>query len=102
MTGSIRNFEKLNFTPKSSVFCFSQGQTSEYDRLAQKCILAAFGTYLSVLHLNALMTLMKSLAVNEVASIGALLGSVSDTGTGSLLEKMHLLFTGPCTRKRPL
>ena len=35
MTGSIRNFEKLNFTPKSSVFCFSQGQTSEYDRLAQ-------------------------------------------------------------------
>ena len=36
MTGSIRNFEKLNFTPKSSVFCFSQGQTSEYDRLAQK------------------------------------------------------------------
>ena len=37
-----------------------------------------------------------------VSSIGALLGSVSDTGTGSLLEKMHLLFTGPCTRKRPL
>ena len=35
MTGSIRNFEKLNFTPKSSVFCFSQGQTSKYDRLAQ-------------------------------------------------------------------
>ena len=34
MTGSIRNFEKLNFTPKSSVFRFSQGQTSEYDRLA--------------------------------------------------------------------
>ena len=34
MTGSIRNFEKLNFIPKSSVFCFSQGQTSEYDRLA--------------------------------------------------------------------
>ena len=34
MTGSIRNFEKLNFTPKSSVFFFSQGQTSEYDRLA--------------------------------------------------------------------
>ena len=34
MTGSIRNFEKLNFTPKSIVFCFSQGQTSEYDRLA--------------------------------------------------------------------
>ena len=34
MTGSIRNFEKLNFTPKSSVFCFSRGQTSEYDRLA--------------------------------------------------------------------
>ena len=34
MTGSIRNFEKLNFTPKSSAFCFSQGQTSEYDRLA--------------------------------------------------------------------
>ena len=34
MTGSIRNFEKLNFTPKLSVFCFSQGQTSEYDRLA--------------------------------------------------------------------
>ena len=34
MTGSIRNFEKLNFTPKSSVFSFSQGQTSEYDRLA--------------------------------------------------------------------
>ena len=34
MTGSIRNFEKLNFTPKSSVFCFSQGQTSKYDRLA--------------------------------------------------------------------
>ena len=34
MTGSIRNFEKSNFTPKSSVFCFSQGQTSEYDRLA--------------------------------------------------------------------
>ena len=36
MTGSIRNFEKLNFTPKSSVFCFSQGQTSKYDRLAQQ------------------------------------------------------------------
>ena len=35
MTGSIRNFEKLNFTPKSSVFCSSQGQTSKYDRLAQ-------------------------------------------------------------------
>ena len=35
MTGSNRNFEKLNFTPKSSVFCFSQGQTSKYDRLAQ-------------------------------------------------------------------
>ena len=34
MTGSIRNFEKLNFTPKSSVFCSSQGQTSKYDRLA--------------------------------------------------------------------
>ena len=34
MTGSIRIFEKLNFTPKSSVFCFSQGQTSKYDRLA--------------------------------------------------------------------
>ena len=35
MTGSIRNFEKLNFSPKSSVFRFSQGQTSKYDRLAQ-------------------------------------------------------------------
>ena len=34
MTGSIRNFEKLNFTPKLSIFCFSQGQTSKYDRLA--------------------------------------------------------------------
>ena len=34
MTGSIRNFEKLNFTPKLSAFCFSQGQTSKYDRLA--------------------------------------------------------------------
>ena len=34
MTCSIRNFEKLNFTPKSSVFCSSQGQTSKYDRLA--------------------------------------------------------------------
>ena len=34
MAGSIRNFEKLNFTPKLSVFCFSQGQTSKYDRLA--------------------------------------------------------------------
>ena len=34
MTGSIRNFEKLNFTPKLSVSCFSQGQTSKYDRLA--------------------------------------------------------------------
>ena len=34
MTGSIRNFEKLNFTPKLSVFCSSQGQTSKYDRLA--------------------------------------------------------------------
>ena len=34
MTGSIQIFEKLNFTPKSSVFCFSQGQTSKYDRLA--------------------------------------------------------------------
>ena len=34
MTCSIRNFEKLNFSPKSSVFCFSQGQTSKYDRLA--------------------------------------------------------------------
>ena len=38
MTGSIRNFEKLNFTPKSSVFCFSQGQTSKYDRLAHKLL----------------------------------------------------------------
>ena len=36
MTGSIRIFEKLNFTPKSSVFCFSQGQTSKYDRLAHR------------------------------------------------------------------
>ena len=35
MTGSIRNFEKLNFTPKLSVFCSSQGQTSKYDRMAQ-------------------------------------------------------------------
>ena len=34
MTGFIRNFEKLNFTPKLSAFCFSQGQTSKYDRLA--------------------------------------------------------------------
>ena len=34
MTGSIRIFEKLNFSPKSSVFRFSQGQTSKYDRLA--------------------------------------------------------------------
>ena len=34
MTCSIRNFEKLNFTPKSSIFCSSQGQTSKYDRLA--------------------------------------------------------------------
>ena len=34
MTGSIRNFEKLNFTPKLSVFCFSQVKTSKYDRLA--------------------------------------------------------------------
>ena len=34
MTGSIRNFEKLNFIPKLSVFCFSQGQTSKSDRLA--------------------------------------------------------------------
>ena len=39
MTGSIRNFEKLNFTPKSSVFCFSQGQTSKYDRLAHFLLL---------------------------------------------------------------
>ena len=36
MTGSIRNFEKLNFTPKLSAFCFSQGQTSKYDRLEQE------------------------------------------------------------------
>ena len=34
MTCSIRNFEKLNFTSKSSIFCSSQGQTSKYDRLA--------------------------------------------------------------------
>ena len=34
MTGSIRIFEKLNFTLKLSVFCFSQGQTSKYDQLA--------------------------------------------------------------------
>ena len=34
MTGSMQIFEKLNFTPKSSVFCFSQGQTSKYDRMA--------------------------------------------------------------------
>ena len=40
MTGSIRIFEKLNFTPKSSVFCFSQGQTSKYDRLAQMLVKA--------------------------------------------------------------
>ena len=39
MTGSIRNFEKLNFTPKSSVFCFSQGQTSKYDRLIYPFVL---------------------------------------------------------------
>ena len=36
MTGYIRIFEKLNFTPKSSVFCFSQGQTSKYDRLTPR------------------------------------------------------------------
>ena len=42
MTGSIRNFEKLNFTPKSSAFCFSQGQTSEYDQLAH----LSMGTFL--------------------------------------------------------
>ena len=36
MTGSIRIFEKLNFTPKLSVFCFSQGQTSKYDRLTPR------------------------------------------------------------------
>ena len=41
MTGSIRNFEKLNFTPNSSVFCFSQGQTSKYDRLAHVTILGS-------------------------------------------------------------
>ena len=34
MTCSFRNFEKLNFTSKSSIFCSSQGQTSKYDRLA--------------------------------------------------------------------
>ena len=38
MTGSIRIFEKLNFTPKSSAFCFSQGQTSKYDRLAHSSV----------------------------------------------------------------
>ena len=31
MTGSIRNFQNQNFTPKSRV---SQGQTSRHDRLA--------------------------------------------------------------------
>ena len=41
MTCSIRNFKNLNFTPKSSVFCSSQGQTSKYDRLAQ-CVLNEF------------------------------------------------------------
>ena len=49
MTGSIRNFEKLNFTPKSSVFCFSQGQTSEYDRLAHEQLSACNLVNLSVL-----------------------------------------------------
>ena len=44
MTGSIRNFEKLNFTPKSSVFCFSQGQTSEYDRLAHSQLVPSGAT----------------------------------------------------------
>ena len=38
MTGSIRIFEKFNFTPKSSVFRFSQGQTSKYDRLAHQLL----------------------------------------------------------------
>ena len=45
MTGSIRNFEKLNFTPKSSVFCFSQGQTSKYDRLAQLLMIIQFSDF---------------------------------------------------------
>ena len=49
MTGSIRNFENLNFTPKSSVFCFSQGQTSEYDRLAQLSNSREFGGVLGAL-----------------------------------------------------
>ena len=54
MTGSIRNFEKLNFTPKSSVFCFSQGQTSEYDRLAHqdRTALLAFDLYLKIANSN--------------------------------------------------
>ena len=34
MTGSIRIFEKLNFTPKSSIPVFLKVKTSKYDRLA--------------------------------------------------------------------
>ena len=34
ITGSIQNFEKLNFTPKSRIFRVPQVQTSRYDRLA--------------------------------------------------------------------
>ena len=61
MTGSIRNFEKLNFTPKSSVFCFSQGQTSKHDRLAQ--VNHAAGTRKSRWRLNSacLLLLVKNI-----------------------------------------
>ena len=52
MTGSIRNFEKLNFTPKLSVSCFSQGQTSKYDRLAHTRLFAFCNSRLLKSHMR--------------------------------------------------
>ena len=36
MTSSIRIFEKIKFHSKTTYFRVPQGQTSRYDRLAQK------------------------------------------------------------------
>ena len=72
MTGSIRNFEKLNFTPKSSVFCFSQGQTSKYDRLAQSCTASLLKNLLCQCNRDLVMfDLVKNCTILDLMGKGA-------------------------------
>ena len=66
MTGSIRNFEKLNFTPKSSVFCSSQGQTSKYDRLAQKLVRDYASIYVKFINCHQRVKFLRVCLENDI------------------------------------